>query len=239
MKYSTNLWSIDIETVSQGKRADEFTSTQEVKLGNVKDPEKIKAKLEDAQAAAKSKHGLYWWTGKVICVCMVHIDNPENRIAIHGLDESTILQRLAPFLGRSVSLIGQHAKLFDYGFLVGRYLANGLPVPSALRSFEKYDLPDLFGYGSQCSQRPSLSELAHGLCIDGKLMKGSHVQSIYDQIVMCTDEGEREKLWAQIIAYCYRDNDIVVETVRRYFGEEIINIHKAVVSSDSGSVSPF
>lgn len=217
------LWAIDIETVSQGARAEEYSQNVEVKTGNIKDPEKIKAKQDEALVKARSMLGLSWVTGKVFCVSLVNCDTGERKSFI-GFNELEMLTALRIHLDKTLSgmshLYAKSGKDFDYPFLIGRYIANNARLPKIFK--EKYsvlDIDDLLTMNKQSSQRDKLSAYAHGMEIDGKLMHGSKVQDEYNRALLAKGDDQVQIL-KDMVDYCEQDAVIVAEFVKRYYGEE-------------------
>jgi hypothetical protein len=214
------LYSIDIETVSQGAVADAYTESMTIKTGNTKDEEKLKAKIEEGRAKARASHGLSWITGKIFCVSVTNImDN--TTVSFIGFDESVILKDLAHYLNVTLSemsrLYGKSSKDFDYPFLTGRYIANGIDLPRILRKpTHCQDIDDLLSYSKQSGQRGKLSDYAHGMGVTGKSMHGSMIQDEYNRAILA-DKESQQKILADVVAYCTQDTAIVAEFVRRYY----------------------
>lgn len=214
-------YAIDIETVSQGKRANAFVENLDVKLGNVKDPEKIKAKIAEAKAKARDRHGLSWITGKVFCVSVTSIGTGVSTSFI-GFNEQLILTDLSFHFGRLTDigvngLWAKSGKDFDFPFLIGRYMANNLPIPQVFKNKNSLsDIDDLLTYSKSSSQRGKLSDYAYGLCIDGKTMHGSGVQTKYNEALLCNDKDQCNKIFMEIMMYCEQDTNIVADFVKRY-----------------------
>ena len=218
---SPTTYALDIETVSQGLRANEYTDNKKYKLGNVKVKEKVDATLKKKQEEARTKHGLHWVTGKVCSVALADIYS-DKKIVLYGYDEVEILTRLAEHLDGN-KLIGKTFELFDAPFLVGRYMANNLPVPRSIKSESKliYDVDKYFGFSASRSQGGALSAYAHGLGIAGKTASGNMVQGMYDTALdakMNMDEVAEKAAWKELIDYNIADAMIVREMVRRYEG---------------------
>ncbi len=202
--------AFDIETV-ESERADEFFEKGYAKpSARLKDPEKIAKDLCDKRA----KCGLYWWTGKVVGICAFDIleTNPRKFYSF-GDNEVSVLHQFRDYLENMdlhPTLIGKNSKTFDVPYLVGRYMANNLVMPSCLMikiPGQLQDVDEMFApYGTN-GQVTSLDNYAFGLGIDGKLVKngGSQVKNWYD-------EGK----WDLIEKYCEQDVNIVAEMYRRY-----------------------
>jgi hypothetical protein len=217
------MHAIDIETVSQGAVADRYTEHIEVKLGNIKDPEKIKDKMNEAKAKARNSHGLSWVTGKVWCVSVTNINSGESASFLDYTEEA-VLNVLSGHLNKVNSgmamLWAKSGKHFDYPFLIGRYLANNLPVPAILRDSKKLkDIDDLLSFSQSCTQRDKLSAYAHALGIEGKSLSGGMVQGLYNKSLVSTSE-DRDKIIKEVTMYCEGDTRIVAEFVRRYYGKD-------------------
>lgn len=216
------FYAIDIETVSQGSRADAFTEGVTIKTGNTKDEEKLKVKIEEGRAKARASHGLSWITGKVFCVSVINCETLD-KVTFIGFEESDVLKKLSDHLKTipdTSRLFAKSGKDFDYPFLTGRYMANQIPVPPLLMSTRfngLNDVDDLLTYSKQSGQRGRLSDYAHGLMIDGKTMHGSQMQDEYNR-AMLADKESQATILGDIIKYCEQDTLIVAEFVRRYYG---------------------
>lgn len=221
MDKTSKLYAIDIETVSQGKRAKQYTDGQHYKLGNVKDPTKVEAQLEKKRVEASHKHGLAWHTGKIIVVSVVDVFGDEADIEYHGHDESEILARLGEHI-KGARLIGKSSKNFDFPFLVGRFMANYLEVPESLRIRNNlFDVDDFFGWSSASGQRGKLDDYAFGIDYPNKPLHGSAVQGIYDTILMAEAKGDMTSAnasWKQLTEYCVHDSKVVKNMSLLYWG---------------------
>lgn len=218
------LYAVDIETVSQGKIACEYTDNKSYKLGNVKDPLKIEAKLKEKRDEARGRHALTWWTGKIVSLSIVDVFGDDEDRVIYGYDEEYILKTFSELVDNSTCrLIGKTSENFDFPFLGGRYMANNIQVPRVLRS--RYDLLDcdkFFGYSSAAGQRGSLNDYAQGLGLDMKPMSGGQVGKLYGDIVTAKMSGDTvaEKAgWKELTDYNLHDSRIVAEMARRYYGD--------------------
>jgi len=216
--------SIDIETVSQGKRASDYTDLQPLKLGNVKDPEKVRLATIEKRDEARDKHGLNWWTGSVVSVALVDVYHSKDNKVFYGFDEGQVLVDLSKELNLfPMKLFGKSSKGFDFPFLVGRYMANRIPVPRVLKERSAlFDVDDFFGFSSGHNQRGKLQDYAHGMNMPGKLMNGSRVQSLYNQIIDAKMRGataEVIELWSILTNYNIDDALKVADMIRLYYGE--------------------
>lgn len=223
------VYALDIETVSQGKAAKDFTDKQSYALGNVKDPAKKEAKLKEKKEEAGKKHGLNWWTGKVCSVALVDLHR-ETSYCYYGTDERVVLKDLAKLLTAGpIKLIGKTSINFDFPFLIGRFMSLGIRVPECLKKRSSLlDVDNFFGFSSASGQRSKLSSYAHGLGIDPKTLDGSKVQGVYDKIIqaiMSKDKELEDSLWKEIVDYNLQDSQIVKEMALKYYGPEIGGIY--------------
>jgi hypothetical protein len=219
----TKTYSIDIETFTLGKEANEYTDSKSYKLGNVKDPMKIEAALVQKRSDARRKHALSWWTGKIISVAVVDVFGDESDECYAGHAEAEVLKELANKLAKPCKLVGKSSDMFDYGFIKGRYMANRLNIPAVFKQpHNLYDCDKFLSWSSQSSQRGSLSDYAHGIGAKEKPMKGSDVHDLYSRIMIAegTDAIETAKLWDELIAYNINDSVIVAELTRLYAGTD-------------------
>lgn len=213
------LFAIDIETASQGKRAKDYTDQMPVKApSNYKDPEKIEAYKEAERKKLSTKHGLNWWTGKIISVAVIDVISGEEHL-MYGHDEENILVTLGEYL-RGNKLVGKTSKNFDFPFLLARYMANGIKVPTSLKNRNNmYDVDDLFGLSMSSGQRGKLDAYAHGLNLPSKPLEGSMVQSMYDTILLAEMEGDTvaaNATWKELTDYNLHDTRIVASMVKLY-----------------------
>ena len=222
----TKMYALDIETTSQGKRAKDYTDNKYYEAPkNIKDPEKIKANIEGQKKKAAEGHALKWYLGKVISVALVGVHN-DTRKVFYGHDEKKILTELANELGMC-KLIGKSSHTFDFPFLVGRYIANKIPVPLVLKHrHHLLEIDTFFGWSMSSGQRGRLAEYAHGAGLDGKLMNGADVPILYNKILMTEsttgDIEEVNKMWKEIADYNLDDADKTAEIAERYYTEEEI-----------------
>lgn len=134
----------------------------EVKVGNIKDPEKIAAKLAEAEANHRrdfvEKAGLDALSGRVIAIGMLYLaphpgplpraeregtagsecqPYPGEFVVIDHQDEARMLRefwvRCEHELGRLNVMVGFNTHLFDLPFLVRRSWRHRVPVPRNLR----------------------------------------------------------------------------------------------------------
>lgn len=117
----------------------------EVKTGNIKNPELIQAKLDEAEKRHftdfKDKAALDALTGRVVAIGLLE---PEGEPVIVGeADERRMLldfwAQITDATGFSVRLIGFNCHLFDLPFLIRRSWVWGVPIPLGLRNGRYFD----------------------------------------------------------------------------------------------------
>lgn len=195
----------DIETIPNHEACQKYVEIVGVKpRANLKDPDKIKADIEQKtkEIAFGSKGAVKWWLGKVVCI------GTPNAV-FSGEDEVEILRQFSDFLGvcekghSLVNLCGFYSRYFDEVFLRGRYLANKLPMPLALRLKKPMtDIMDLFG-GSHCDAK--LVDIAFGLGMGQKPINSADVYTY-------VNEGH----WGAVEDLCQFDVSVVAEVIDRY-----------------------
>ena len=208
-------WSIDIETYRNDRA---FVYTDKVKIpapGNIKDEKKIEAAIAKKRKDIADKHALTWWTGKIISVALSPINELEPPVCFYSHDEKEILVNLTYFLEeKASSLVGKSSKTFDFPYLVGRYMANELPVPSTLKDKNLlYDIDDFFGWSSASGQRGKLDAYLHGIGFDLKPMDGSMVGELYENILSEKDT------WEELVNYNIFDAVATAKIAKLYWGE--------------------
>lgn len=215
------LFALDIETVTQGIRANKYTDNQEYALGNVKDPDKIKAKLEEKRNEARGKHGLKWWLGKIVSVAIVDVFGDTPDAVYYGHDEVEILNHVSEHLRGNCKVIGMCSQSFDYPYMVGRYMANKIEVPRVLkRKYSQLDVNTFFGYSAQSGQRGKLDDYAHGIEYAGKPMHGNAVGKLYQTIIQAELDGDMvaaTAAWRQLEKYNLHDSNVVKALATLYY----------------------
>lgn len=209
---------IDIETVENGRAKELFATKVYEHDGRLKDPEKIEQNVREKRQKDMETAALYWWTGKVICICANVMGLDEKPKTFVGDDERELLSQFFDWLlalqtrTNDLTIIAKSGEYFDQPYLIGRALALDLGVPGPLRpSRPVKDIDHIFSFSTQCGQRSSLTNYAFGLSIPGKTAHGSDVAGMYCQIQM----GDDTK-WKVIADYCARDTDIATEILKRY-----------------------
>ena len=199
--------ALDIETV-RNERADDFFNLGYARPDRrYKDPDKIKASLDEQYR----KCGLRWWLAQVCCITARLIGPEEKQFSESNKNEKQLLTNFADFL-ESLNVnyqpIGKNSKNFDFPMLIGRYLFHDIGVPRSLIRKERIcDVDEIFAPYSRNDQTTSLKNYAWGLGLQGKLdgQDGSTVQEWYDNDDLSTMEN-----------YCMRDTEIVSEILNRF-----------------------
>jgi hypothetical protein len=151
----------------------------EVKTGNLKDPEKIAAKLAEAEASHRrdffDKAALDPLTGRVLAVGVLYADSGEFEVLGHE-DESETLRAFWTLcrgeMGRTNEMAGFNIHLFDLPFLIRRSWKHRVPVPLGIRrgrywSEQIIDLREAWQLGDR-QARGSLDAIARHLGVGAK-----------------------------------------------------------------------
>ena len=215
MDMTRPMRAIDIETVTQGKRAKELHDrTHITAAANIKDPERIKANIDKKRAALGSKDALNWHLGKVLSYAWEDVQTGEQGF-FTSMKESEVLTQFAIDTVK-FNLIGKESRDFDFPFLIGRYMANNMAIPAVLKDMRRlYDCNDFLSYSRSCSQRVKLDHYAHGLGIAPKTMTGSGVADLYNRMITGSEEIVSAAI-ETLKEYNIHDSHIVAEMTRRY-----------------------
>jgi hypothetical protein len=165
----------------------------EVKVGNMKDPALIAAKVAAAEASHRanfiSNAALAPESGKVLAIGCAYIGEDGKALDFVALvgDEAEILRSFwgevrRSFLGQSerTLFVGFNSREFDLPFLVARSFVLGVPVPPVYQMRGRYpnwssafiDLRDLWTLGRN-SGRSNLDTVARALVGRGKSGSGA------------------------------------------------------------------
>jgi hypothetical protein len=139
----------------------------DVKTGNIKDPDKISAKIADAEAKHRSdffdRAALDPLTGRVVAIGVLRLDDTDVVEIVADEDESKLLRTfwddvVKADMGRVNRLVGFNICRFDLSFLIRRSWAKRVAIPHGIRkgryfTEEMIDLRDVW----QCGDRE-----AHG-----------------------------------------------------------------------------
>ena len=156
----------------------------EVKTGNIKDPDKIAAKIAEAEASHRQEFidraALDPLTGRVVAVGLLYPDSGEFHVIGHE-DEAATLREFWDVCrgeqGRIHQLVGFNTHLFDLPFLIRRSWRHRVPVPFGIRrgrywADEMLDLRDGWQLGDR-QARGSLDAIAKHLGVGAKNGRGA------------------------------------------------------------------
>ena len=151
----------------------------EVKTGNIKDPDKIAAKLAEAEANHRrdffDRAALDPLTGRVVAVGLLYPDSGEF-VVLGDDDEAATLREFWNVCrgqqGRINQLVGFNTHLFDLPFLIRRSWKHRVAVPFGIRrgrywSDEMVDLRDGWQLGDRMA-KGSLDVIAKHLGVGAK-----------------------------------------------------------------------
>jgi predicted PolB exonuclease-like 3'-5' exonuclease len=120
--------ALDIETMADASRTANLPEP-EVKLGNLVDPAKIKAKKDEAKADQLSKCGLSPMTGRVICCGAFSTDTAGAIILPEATDaaERELIQSVFKIMANpEVRLVTFNGNSFDLPFIYRRAMILGV-----------------------------------------------------------------------------------------------------------------
>ena len=151
----------------------------EVKTGNIKDPDKIAAKLAEAEVNHRrdffDRAALDPLTGRVVAVGLLYPDSGEFHVIGHD-DEAATLREFWNVCrgqqGRINQMVGFNTHLFDLPFLIRRSWKHRVAVPFGIRrgrywSDEMVDLRDGWQLGDRMA-KGSLDVIAKHLGVGAK-----------------------------------------------------------------------
>ncbi|MBI1178476.1 hypothetical protein GC207_13660 [bacterium] len=154
-----------------------------VKTGNIKDPDKIAAKIAEAetnhQREFTEKAALDAMTGRVLAIGLLHLFNGEFVVLDNG-DEAELLRefwvRCEHEMGRLNRMVGFNTHLFDLPFLVRRSWRHRVALPWNLRrgrywSDQLIDLREAWQLGDR-QAKGSLDAVARHLDVGAKNGEG-------------------------------------------------------------------
>ncbi len=167
----------------------------EVRTGNLKDPDKIAAKLAEAEANHRrdfiDRAALDPLTGRVLAIGLLQNaeggrQKAEFRIIGHD-DEAAVLREFWDVtrgeMGRINQMVGFNTHLFDLPFLIRRSWKHRVPVPLGIRrgrywSDEMIDLREAWQLGDR-QARGSLDAIAKHLGIGAKNGSGAEFAKLW------------------------------------------------------------
>ena len=129
--------AFDIETGPTQNALSHF-SRSEVKLGNLKDPGKVEAKLAEAEDEFLDKAALSPITGKVLAVGFT--DGAVHEVLTYESEKEIIteaLERIGNQLMQQRPVTGWNIIKFDFPFLFKRAMIHGVPFPSHIWDLKK------------------------------------------------------------------------------------------------------
>jgi hypothetical protein len=176
----------------------------EVKVGNLKDPDKIAAKLAEAEAAHRrefvERAALDPLTGRVVAIGLLFED---SEFAVIGHDDEAATLRefwgvCRGEMGRINRMVGFNTRLFDLPFLIRRSFKHRVEVPFGIRrgrywGDEMVDLREEWQLGDR-QARGSLDTIAKHLGVGQKNGHGEDFARLW--------QTDREK------ALAYLRNDL-------------------------------
>ena len=162
----------------------------EVKTGTLKDPDKIAAKLAEAEANHRrdflEKAALDPLTGRVVAIGLLYPDSGEFVVIGHD-DEAATLREFwlttKGEMGRINEMVGFNSNGFDLPFLIRRSWRHRVPVPFGIRrgrywSDEMVDLRDAWQLGDR-QARGSLDSIAKHLGVGAKNGNGADFAALW------------------------------------------------------------
>ncbi|HMJ91013.1 MAG TPA: ribonuclease H-like domain-containing protein [Candidatus Acidoferrum sp.] len=162
----------------------------EVKTGNLKDPDKIAAKITEAELNHRrdfiERAALDPLTGRVVAIGLVYQDSSEFIVIGHD-DEAAMLREFWEVtkgeMGRVNRIVGFNTHLFDLPFLIRRSWRHRVAVPFGIRrgrywSDEMVDLRDAWQLGDR-QARGSLDVIAKHLAVGSKNGDGKNFAALW------------------------------------------------------------
>jgi hypothetical protein len=177
----------------------------EVKTGNLKDPDKIAAKLAEAEANHRreffERAALDPLTGRVLAIGLLHLAGGQFHAIGHDDEAQTLREFWAACrgeMGRVHQMVGFNTWQFDLPFLLRRSWKHRVDVPFGIRrgrwwGDEMVDLRDYWQLGDR-QARGSLNSIAKHLGLGGKYGDGKDFAELW--------RSDREK------AVAYLRNDV-------------------------------
>lgn len=181
-----------------------------VKTGNLKDPDKIAAKIAEAETSHRreffERAALDPLTGRVVAVGLVYQDSGEFIVIGHDDEACTLREFWATCrgeMGRINQMVGFNTWAFDLPFLIRRSWKHRIEVPFGIRrgrywGDEMVDLREAWQLGDR-QARGSLDCIARHLGIGAKNGDGSAFAELW----------VRDR--AQAVAYLRNDLDLTVK----------------------------
>ena len=162
----------------------------EVKTGNLKDPDKIAAKLAEAEVNHQrdffGKAALDPLTGRVVAVGLLYPDSGEFAVIGHDDEAATLRefwQATKGEMGRINQMAGFNSNAFDLPFLIRRSWRHRVAVPCGIRrgrywSEQMVDLREAWQLGDR-QARGSLDTIAKHLGVGDKTGNGADFAKLW------------------------------------------------------------
>lgn len=193
----------DIETVADHRAESYFAAKEYEAPANYKDPLKIAEAIAEKRKKDVERAALFWWTGRIICICAQLPDG--QMVTAAGDNEKEVLCEFFNKVPADAWMIAKSGDYFDIPYLVGRALYHDIGIPDWLRPTRPVqDVNHIFGF-ARTDQVTSLADYAFGLAIAGKLADGADVAGMY-----------AEGRWDDIKSYCAQDVAIAAEIMKRW-----------------------
>ncbi len=158
----------------------------EVKTGNLKDPDKIAAKLQEAEvnhiANARDKAALSPLTGKVLAIGL-ETDGAATLLAFEH-EWETLNEFWLIYASTHAMFVGFNINSFDLPFLIKRSWKLGVPVPGGVRNGRWWgdrfhDLRDEWQMGDRMA-RGSLDAVCKFFGVEGKNGNGKDFARLFE-----------------------------------------------------------
>lgn len=223
MQQSYSYVSYDIETVANDRSTFYWDKVPLSAPRTYKDKEKIDNYVTAKRAEMRRKSALFWWTAQVVCISVVDgsgrpkvfTSDNETRLLNTFFDYVETLNQTSPL---PTQFIGKNSKDFDSPMIVGRSLANKVPIHPSFKQHKLRDVDEMFSFSRSSSQIGKLGDYAWGLDFKGKTGSGSSVEGLWNKIIMGDDDAR-----VTLEEYCLQDSMIVHEMLSRYslpYGEQ-------------------
>jgi len=231
-----NVNIIDIETGPRDKASVlSFFDPDKIKVGNLKDPQKIADKIAEAETEFVDKAALSAITGEVVCIGIMGPTGKRTFLdAVREGERNCIEEfwRRASFVASRGfnEWAGWNMNGFDLPFLIQRSFFFGLSVPAGIlqgRYFDKrfVDLMINFTCGVYGAYQ-SLDTVAHFLGIGGKDKDNPCTGETAHRFFRSTDLSQRE------LGFRYLHNDLIMT---RRIAERMLGLER-LAPEDIGEI---
>lgn len=160
----------------------------EVKTGNIKDPEKVAAKIAEAEANhhrdALERAALDPLTGRVLAIGLL---SAAGVVILENENEAALLEAFWNACrsgdGRITQMVGFNSNVFDLPFLIRRSWKHRVPIPPGLRRGRYWneamvDLHEIWQLGDRMA-KGSLDSIAKHLGVGAKTGDGKDFAALY------------------------------------------------------------